>query len=124
MHIPAFDVPASLETYIHLRLKIDSSDGGLPLEQFRDMFGQCRGCSRFMMMRSKDHHRCLGRHAPPTLMSKERLFLHLDSTAGGPGLTAKQFYDLFASCAQCHRFFTRKAASYHSHVDDVTDDET
>lgn len=116
--IQVFDKPQSFEDYIALRVQLDSSDDGLSQEQFRDMFGQCRGCGRFVMMRNKDHHRCPGKYGLSQLGSDEDLFFLLDSTAGGQGLTLGQFCYLFLSCISCGRVFTRGTGSRHVHFED------
>lgn len=109
------------EEFISLRLQLDSSDGGLTHSQFRTFVGECGGCERAMLMRSKDHHRCPGKNAPPTSVPENKLFSLLDSTAGGPGLTRNQFQRLFVECMVCDRMFTRDAAS--RHVDDLDADD-
>lgn len=125
LQIVTFGTPMSFDHFIHLRIQLDTSDGGLTSAQFRDMFGECGGCERFMLMRSKDHHRCPGRNVVPEFVPEEKLFSLLDSTAGGQGLTTYQFHHLFCSCAvpECGLIFTRDAASYHRHIDEITDDE-
>lgn len=115
--LPVFDQPMSTEDHSHLRLLLDSSDGGLTPFQFRVMFGQCRDCERFMMMRSKDHHTCPGKYSLPQLVSPNHLFSLLNVTGGGQGLTQGQFSNLFASCIQCHLIFTRDVAAHHFHID-------
>lgn len=112
----------AFEKFIQLRLQLDSSDGGLTLLQFRDMVGECGGCERAMLMRSKDHHRCPGKNALPTLVPAKELFSLLDSTAGGQGLTRNQFQHLFASCLYCNRIFTYDAAIHHTHIDNEDDE--
>lgn len=125
LEIVTFNTPMSLDHFIRLRLQLDTSDQGLTSVQFRDMFGECGGCQRFMLMRSKDHHRCPGRNVVPQFTPEEELFPLLDSTAGGQGLTKYQFHHLFCSCVvpKCGLIFTRDAATYHSHIDDSSDDE-
>jgi hypothetical protein len=51
------------------------------------------------------------------MVTEEKLFSLLDSTAGGQGITGNQFQQLFASCAFCKHIFTRKAASHHIHCE-------
>lgn len=106
----------SFEEFIRLRLQLDAGDGGLTRSQFRIMVGECGGCERFMLMRSKDHHRCPGKHVHPTSVPQNELFFLLDSTAGGAGLTRNQFQRLFAECVVCDLMFTREAACRHAHI--------
>lgn len=49
------------------------------------------------------------------LAAEDRLFILLDSTAGGQGLTGIQIRHLFVSCPLCDRIFTRPAARRHAH---------
>lgn len=114
--LPTFDQPMAADDFIYLRLQLESSDGGLTPFLFRDMFGQCNGCDRFMMMRSKDHHECPGKYAPPQLAPPDHLFSLLNVTTGGQGLTHDQFHALFVSCFYCSLIFTRKAAAHHFHI--------
>lgn len=115
--IPAFDTPMSFDDFIRIRLELDSPDGGLTTAQFREFIGKCRGCERFMLLRSKDHHRCPGKFSLPNLVSDDRLLCLLDSTSGGQGITLNQFEHLFVLCPLCDRVFTQTSASRHLHID-------
>lgn len=100
----------------HLKHRLEIGDGLTPAE-FRSLVGECGGCNRFMLIRSKEYHLCPGKGATPTFAPEDRLFRLLDCTAGGEGITKFQFYDLFISCSRCMRIFTRVPAVHHSHVD-------
>lgn len=111
--IQAFEAPMSFSDFVALRGALDSPYRGLTWIEFQIMVGECTGCNRIMLMRSKDHHRCRGKNAPPQLVSQGQLFGLLDSTAGGQGVTHKQYLQTFASCVLCQRIFTRTAAVRH-----------
>lgn len=119
LNLRGFDPPQSFNDYIQTRVRLDSSDGGLTINQFREFIQCCRGCKRFMMSRSKDQHRCPGRNALPTQVQDGRgLFSLLDSTGGGQGLTKIQLRRLFVICPICKLVFTRSAATQHTHISD------
>lgn len=103
------------EDFTDQKIQLDLSCGGLTLEQFLGMMGECKGCERIMWIRGKDHHRCPGKYAPPKLGPARKLFSLLDSTVGGCGITKNQYEHLFALCIQCNRVFLRTAAFQHSH---------
>lgn len=115
----------SFEEFIHLRVELDSSDGGLTSSQFRNMVGECGIWERIMLARSKDQHRCPGKtNAHPKFkVPEKKLFSLLDSTAGGQGITRNQFQYSFLSCITCRLVFTRAAACRHTHIDDTSDDD-
>lgn len=118
LDIPIFSWPMANSDFTAPRVQIDPFDGlGLTSGQFRDMFGRCEGCQRFMMRRSKNHHQCPGMYVLPRLGSDEFLFSLLDSTAGAQGLTVNQFRYLFVSCVNCRHIFTRMTGASHVHYD-------
>lgn len=121
--IQAFEVPMAFDEFIALRGALDSPYRGLTWMQFQIMVGECTGCNRIMLMRSKDLHRCPGKNAPPTIASQDQLFDLLNSTAGGPGLTRDQYMQTFASCILCRHIFTRTAAVGHRDCHGVDESE-
>lgn len=113
MGITTFNQPVVYDDEVDLRVHLDSSSEGLSPKRFRAMFGQCEGCYRYMIVWTKDHHKCPGKYALPQLVSDRHLFDLLDSTTGGKGLTTNQFHNLFFSCIICGHVFTRFTASHH-----------
>lgn len=105
------------DEFSRLRLMLDSPDGGLTGAQLRELIGECNGCKRVMNLRTQGYHQCPGKKALPKDVPQKDLFFLLDTTAGGEGLTKRQFQQCFVECAHCYLFFTHDAGCRHVHTD-------
>jgi hypothetical protein len=112
--ISAFD-PNMLESYKKLKRLLDAStNAGIPVAQFHELFSQCVSCHRLMTDRSKEYHKCPSGPELCDSFNDNLSFLRLDCYSGGIGISEAHFIRLFPQCIHCDLFMTRWAALTHT----------